>query len=117
MRCRHKYEPPHNRFPQRQGRADPPPFDLKIYKGAKAWKVPRTFVEFLLNHAVAKQFLGGHLIIDCLSDAVPSEWAKYTWVPDELVVATLARVSEIRRKGDGTWQVTRTTVMMVKCLQ
>ena len=57
------------------------------------------------------------MILDCLSDAVPSEWAKYTWVPDELVVATLARVSEIRRKGDGTWQVTWTTVMMVKCRQ
>ena len=36
----------------------PPPFNLAIYKGAKAWKLPRSFVEFLLNHPVAQEFIG-----------------------------------------------------------
>ena len=36
----------------------PIPFNLTIYKGAKAWKLPREFVQFLLTHPVAKEFLG-----------------------------------------------------------
>ena len=36
----------------------PPPFGLTIYKGAKAWRVPRSFVEFLFKHPVAKEFIG-----------------------------------------------------------
>ena len=34
------------------------PFNLTIYKGAKAWKLPREFVQFLLIHPVAIEFLG-----------------------------------------------------------
>ena len=37
---------------------DPPPFNLTIYKGAKAWKAPRAFIKFLLEHHVAKTYLG-----------------------------------------------------------
>ena len=36
----------------------PIPFNLTIYKGAKAWKLPREFVQFLLTHPVANEFLG-----------------------------------------------------------
>ena len=36
---------------------DPVPFNLTIYKGAKSWKLPRTFVSFLLTHPVAMEFL------------------------------------------------------------
>ena len=88
VEIRHKYEGPDLMSPD--GPNDPPPFGLKIYKGAKAWRAPRTFVEFLLNHPAAKQFL---------------EWAKYTYISDETVVATLARVSEVRWRRDGTWEV------------
>ena len=88
VEIRHKYEGPDLMSPD--GPNDPPPFGLKIYKGAKAWRAPRTFVEFLLHHPVAKQFL---------------EWAKYTYISDETVVATLARVSEVRWRRDGTWEV------------
>ena len=35
-----------------------PPFNLKIYKGAKAWRVPRLFVEFLIDHPIAQEFIG-----------------------------------------------------------
>ena len=38
------------------GNSNPPPFNLTIYKGAKAWRSPRKFIEFLLNHPVAQQF-------------------------------------------------------------
>ena len=40
------------------GEHDPPPFNLTIYKGAKSWRLTRKFVNFLLNHPVAKIFLG-----------------------------------------------------------
>ena len=40
------------------GKHEPPPFNLNIYKGAKSWRLPRKFVNFLLNHPVAKVFLG-----------------------------------------------------------
>ena len=46
------------------GHHTPPPFNLTIYKGAKAWRVPRTFVEFLLNHPVAQEFIGTFIFID-----------------------------------------------------
>ena len=42
---------------------DPIPFNLTIYKGAKAWKLPRTFVNFLLQHPVALKFQGIYKII------------------------------------------------------
>ena len=42
------------------GEHEPPPFNLKIYKGAKSWRLTRKFVDFLLNHPVAQAFLGIH---------------------------------------------------------
>ena len=53
---RHKYDSP-NRG-KRLEKHDPPPFNLTIYKGAKSWRLTRTFVHFLLKHQVAKIFLG-----------------------------------------------------------
>ena len=61
-------------------RQDPVPFNLKIYKGAKSWKLPRSFVSFLLNSPVSLQFI---------------EWSRLTWIPDEMVVPTLARLSRV----------------------
>ena len=64
---------------------DPVPFGMKIYKGAKSYRLPRQFVEFLLSHPVATEFI---------------EWSKTTAVPDEMVVPTLARISNIQRVQD-----------------
>ena len=36
----------------------PTPFNLSLYKGEKSWAAPRKFVEFLLHHPVAQQFIG-----------------------------------------------------------
>ena len=52
------------------GNNTPPPFNLTIYKGAKAWKVPRTFVEFLLNHPVAQEFLGTFIFIKTILEII-----------------------------------------------
>ena len=71
-------------------RQDPVPFNLKIYKGAKSWKLPRSFVSFLLNSPVSLQFI---------------EWSRLTWIPDEMVVPTLARVSSTTQLGGGEWKV------------
>lgn len=43
---------------KKNGTHAPPPFNLTIYKGAKAWKAPRSFIKFLLEHHVAKTYLG-----------------------------------------------------------
>ena len=68
---------------------DPIPFGLTIYKGAKSYRLPRKFVEFLLTHPVATRFL---------------DWSKTTAVPDEMVVPTLARISAMEMV-DGKWMV------------
>ena len=68
---------------------DPVPFGMTIYKGAKSYRLPRTFVEFLLSHPVATTFI---------------EWSKTTAVPDEMVVPTLARISHIQKVED-KWEV------------
>ena len=70
-------------------RQDPVPYNLKIYKGAKSYRLPRKFVEFLLTHSVAKSFL---------------DWSKSTALPDEMVVPTLARISNLT-KVDENWVV------------
>ena len=36
----------------------PVPFNLSVYKGAKSWAAPRRFVDFVLNHPVALEFIG-----------------------------------------------------------
>ena len=36
---------------------NPVPFDLIMYKGAKSYRLPRIFVQFLLEHPVAAKFL------------------------------------------------------------
>ena len=73
---------------------EPVPFGLKVFKGAKSYRVPRQFVEFLLTHPVALAFV---------------EWSKTTMVPDEMVVPTLARISSVTMKGD-TWFVEQNNV-------
>ena len=35
----------------------PPPFNLSLYKGIKSFRLPRSFVSFLLTHPVARDFL------------------------------------------------------------
>ena len=67
----------------------PVPFNLTLYKGAKSYRLPREFVEFLLIHPVARAF---------------TAWAATTAVPDEMVVASLARVSGTQRRSN-TWIV------------
>ena len=56
VKYQHKYDNPGRG--QRLGDHDPPPFNLTIYKGAKSWRLPRKFVTFLLDHPVAKTYLG-----------------------------------------------------------
>ena len=70
-------------------RKAPAPYNLSIYKGIKSYRLPRQFVQFLLFHPVALEFL---------------EWSKTTAIPDEMVVPTLARISNIT-SNDGTWTV------------
>ena len=36
---------------------NPVPFDLLMYKGGKSYRLPRIFVQFLLEHPVAAKFL------------------------------------------------------------
>ena len=70
-------------------RQDPVPYNLKLYKGAKSYKLPRQFVEFLLTHPVARSFL---------------DWSKSTAIPDEMVVPTLSRISNLT-KVEENWIV------------
>ena len=65
------------------------PYNLTIYKGMKSYRLPRSFVEFLLYHPVSAQFL---------------QWSKATAIPDEMVVPTLARISHTA-KDDNGWVV------------
>ena len=65
------------------------PFNMTIYKGAKSYRLPRSFVEFLLNHPVSLQFI---------------HWSKTTYIPDETVIPTLARISNTI-KGENGWIV------------
>ena len=59
---------------------NPTPFNLAVYKGRKSWKIPRSFVTFLLGHPVALEFV---------------EWCKTVYIPDEHFIPTLARISNI----------------------
>ena len=68
-----------------KGAPDPIPFGLTIYKGRKSYRLPRQFVDFLLNHPVATGFI---------------EWSKTTAVPDEMVVHTLGRISSVTMVND-----------------
>ena len=68
---------------------DPIPFGLEIYKGAKSYSLPRYFVEFLLTHPVATRFI---------------EWSKTTFRPEEMLVATLARISSMNMTNK-IWKV------------
>ena len=40
-----------------KGKPDPIPFELKMYKGMKSYRIPRIFVEFLLHHPVSLAFI------------------------------------------------------------
>jgi len=68
---------------------DPVPFQLNVYKGIKSHRLPRGFVSFLLTHPVAQTFLN---------------WSKTTFIPDEMVVPTLARISSVTLASEG-WVV------------
>ena len=57
-RIKYRWEYDGNGGKKKNGLLDPPPFNLKVYKGAKAWKAPRAFIKFLLEHHVAKTYLG-----------------------------------------------------------
>ena len=72
----------------------PIPYNLTIYKGAKSYRLPRQFVQFLLSHPVTTTFL---------------EWSKNSAIPDEMVVPTLARVSNMV-EVNGTWSVEQSYV-------
>jgi len=74
------------------GSQDPPPFNLTIYKGRKAWKLPRSFVKFLLTHPVVHQF---------------GKWARTISISDEYFIATLARISDTTMTPEGTWRVSQ----------
>ena len=54
----------------------PPPYNLTLFKGIKSYRLPRVFVEFLLTHPVAREFL---------------DWTRNTVIADEHTVQTLAR--------------------------
>ena len=55
----------------------PPPFNLSLYKGIKSFRLPRSFVSFLLTHPVARDFL---------------QWTMKTLIAEEHTVQTLARL-------------------------
>merc|ERR1712126_189094 len=70
--------------------------NLTIYKGAKSWRLPRTFVSFLLTHPVAKTYL---------------DWSRLTYIPDEHVVPTLARLNlDSLFEENDTWTMTQDLV-------
>ena len=67
----------------------PVPFGIKIFKGKKSYKLPRSFVSFFLEHPVAQEF---------------TKWSKDIYIPDESVIQSLARISLVIEKN-GTWEV------------
>ena len=67
----------------------PVPFGIKIYKGKKSYKLPRSFVTFFLEHPVAQEF---------------TNWSKDIYIPDESVIQSLARISTVLERN-GTWEV------------
>lgn len=68
----------------------PVPFGLELYKGKKSYKLPRHFVDFFLEHPVARAL---------------SRWAEDIFIPDESVVQSLARVSRTVASSPGNWTV------------
>ena len=70
----------------------PPPFNLSLYKGIKSFRLPRSFVSFLLTHPVARDFL---------------DWVMFTAHAEEHAVPTLARISHTHLLDNGTWQATQ----------
>ena len=70
----------------------PPPYNLTLYKGIKSYRLPRQFVTFLLTHPVARDYI---------------DWVRFTTLPEEHTVATLARITDITLGRDGVWSVTQ----------
>ena len=56
IQFQHKYDDPDRG--QQLGHNHAHPCNRIIYKGAKSWRLPRMCVTFLLNHPVAKTYLG-----------------------------------------------------------
>ena len=48
---------PASKLVKLKGKPDPIPFELKMYKGMKSYRIPRIFVEFLLHHPVSLAFI------------------------------------------------------------
>ena len=57
-----------------------PPYDLKVFKGFKNVILRRDFVEFSIQHPVAKKF---------------QKFLKDTRIPDEHYYATLSRIEKV----------------------
>ena len=67
----------------------PVPYGLRIFKGKKSYKLPRSFVTFFLEHPVAQEF---------------TAWCSDIYIPDESVIQSLARISRVEERN-GTWEV------------
>ena len=75
---------------EKKGEAEPVPFKLAIFKGIKSHRLPRGWVRWLLTHPVPQTF---------------ASWAATSALPDEMLVPTLARVSQALQQEDGSWLV------------
>ena len=75
---------------EKKGEAEPVPFKLAIFKGIKSHRLPRGWVRWLLSHPVPQTF---------------ASWAATSALPDEMLVPTLARVSQGLQQEDGRWLV------------
>ena len=68
----------------------PVPFQLRIFKGSKTFRLPRHFVEFLVHHEVARTYI---------------DWSRKQISPEEQIIPTLARISSMKRTLNGSWLV------------
>ena len=73
-------------FLRKNGPKAPPPFGLKIFKGYKNVMMRRDFVDFIINHPVAKVY---------------RDYVKTMAVPDEHFYATLSRIQNIDYSNAG----------------
>ena len=62
----------------------PPPHGIKLYKGAYQVVLARSFVDYVINNTIARNFL---------------EWVKTTGIPDETYFNSLNRNQQLRVPG------------------
>lgn len=72
---------------KKMGAAPPVPHGLRVFKGYKNTILRRDFVDFLINHPVAKDY---------------EEFLSHTNVPDEHLYATLGRIDTVEEIFDTT---------------